>query len=106
MGAALEAIIFPTEKDPVKVTFLIFSWVIKGSPHSSPYPEITFKTPGGNSCWRISQINKAQKGACSAVFNTTVLPATIAGAIFATVKNNGAFHGTMAQTTPMGSLVV
>ena len=98
--------IFPTEKDPVKVTFLTFSWVTKGSPHSSPSPEITFKTPGGSSCWNISDKSKAQKGACSAVFNTTLLPATIAGAILATVKNKGAFHGTIAQTTPIGSLVV
>ena len=36
----------------------------------------------------------------------TLFPATIAGAIFATVKNNGAFQGTIAQTTPIGSLVV
>ena len=98
--------IFPTEKEPVKVTFLTLSCWIKGSPHSSPYPEITFRTPGGNSCWRISHNNKAQNGACSAVFKTTVLPATIAGAIFATVKNNGAFQGIIAQTTPIGSLVV
>ena len=35
-GAAFIAIIFPTEKDPVNVTFLTFSCAIKGSPHSSP----------------------------------------------------------------------
>ena len=67
---------------------------------------MTFKTPGGSSCWKISANSNAQKGACSAVFKTTVLPATIAGAIFATVKNKGAFQGTIAQTTPIGSLVV
>ena len=67
---------------------------------------MTFKTPGGSSCCNISHKSKAQSGACSAVFNTTVFPATIAGAIFATVKNKGAFQGIIAQTTPIGSLVV
>jgi hypothetical protein len=35
LGAALIAIIFPTEKEPVKVTFLTYSSSIIGSRHSS-----------------------------------------------------------------------
>src|SRR3546814_9368714 len=46
---------------------------------------------------------KVAKGASSADFTTTALPAASAGAILNAISIRGAFHGRMAPTTPIGS---
>jgi hypothetical protein len=45
-------------------------------------------------------------GAFSLLFNTTVLPAAIAGAILLLHITSGKFHGIISPTTPYGSLSV
>ncbi len=52
---------------------------------------------------QISAMNNTDSGASSAAFRTMVLPAQIAGAIFIADRIAGAFHGTIAPTTPIGS---
>ena len=42
-------------------------------------------------------------GASSAAFSTMALPAHTAGAILSDASCAGAFHGTIAPTTPIGS---
>jgi hypothetical protein len=49
---------------------------------------------------------KAVSDVSSAGFKTIVHPAASAGAIFMAVSTKGEFHGTIAATTPMGSLRV
>ncbi len=46
------------------------------------------------------------KGASSADFTTTVLPATRAGATLSAINSIGTFQGMMAPTTPSGSRTV
>ena len=64
-------------------------------------------TPGGkpHSSTSSANLNNAA-GACSEALTTTVFPAAKAGAIFVAERNNCAFQGTMATTTPIGSRVV
>jgi hypothetical protein len=47
-----------------------------------------------------------EAGVCSAGLTTKVQPAASAGASLKVNRSNGEFHGTMAPTTPMGSLLV
>jgi len=46
-----------------------------------------------------------ERGACSAGFNTTLLPTASAGATFHTARSRGKFQGVTAPTTPIGSRV-
>ncbi len=48
-------------------------------------------------------MRSTQSGASSAALSTIVLPAQIAGAILSDDSSAGAFHGTIAPTTPIGS---
>jgi hypothetical protein len=68
-----------------------------------PVPVSTFSTPGGKNAWQISAINSTPRGASSAAFSTSVLPAQSAGAIFRAPSRTGAFQGMIAPTTPSGS---
>src|SRR5579859_626277 len=60
-------------------------------------------TPGGSTSFMICATRSTAKGASSADFTTTVLPATIAGAILSAISRSGTFHGMIAPTTPIGS---
>jgi len=66
---------------------------------------MTLKMPGGNPASSKSLANSSvEAGVCSAVFATKVQPA--ARASFLVKRSSGEFHGTMALTTPTGSLLV
>ncbi len=51
-------------------------------------------------------MRSALRGASDAGFNTTVFPATSAGAIFQAGMALGKFHGVMRPTTPSGLRMV
>ena len=92
---------------PVKLILWTRGWVVSVLPHGSPWPEIIFTTPGGNPASSITLPNSnIAAEACSEAFKTTVLPAAKAGPILTATKNNCEFHGTMAATTPSGSLTL
>src|ERR1044071_3651175 len=77
------------------------------SPASEPEPITRFKTPGGiPAASKISVMRTAVAGVIEAGLNTTVLPATKAGAIFQTGIATGKFHGVTQATTPSGCLIV
>ena len=66
---------------------------------------IIFNTPSGTPASEASSaIFNKDKEAVSAGFNTMELPAAKAGAIFHAPIINGKFQGTIAPTTPTGSL--
>src|SRR4030095_5139262 len=97
----------PTPLDPVKETALTAALLMISSPASEPDPRIRFNTPGGipssqNSC----KIRVAVAGVSVAGLNTTVLPATSAGAIFHTGIATGKFQGVTQATTPNGCFIV
>jgi hypothetical protein len=68
--------------------------------------ERTLVIDGGRIVAISSQMRRTANGASSALFTTTVLPATSAGAIFSAISIIGTFHGMMAPTTPIGSRIV
>src|SRR5438132_14323284 len=77
------------------------------SPASEPDPRIRFKTPGGTpAASKISTMRTAVAGVRVAGLNTTVFPATTAGAIFHVGIAKGKFQGVTQATTPSGCLMV
>ena len=59
--------------------------------------------PGGSpASTQIAAKASAVKGVYSAGFNTTVLPAASAGAIFQASISSGKFHGMICPQTPTG----
>ena len=100
---AARMIDLPTSVEPVKESLATVGWLASGAPHSSPSPVSTLSTPGGRNSWQTSASSSTQSGASSAAFSTSVLPAMSAGAILIADRIAGAFHGTMAPTTPSGS---
>ncbi len=92
----------PTSVDPVNATFLTAGCVTTSEPILPP-PVTMLTTPGGSSaCMQMSANSKADSGVVSAGFNTTVLPAASAGAIFHASISNGKFHGMTWPATPSG----
>jgi hypothetical protein len=73
---------------------------------AGPKPLTILKTPGGSTRFMISQMRSTASGASSALFTTTALPATSAGATFSAISSMGTFQGMMAPTTPSGSRTV
>jgi len=66
-----------------------------------------FSTPGGKPASSSSSPSlSAVSEVSSAGLSTIVQPAASAGAIFMQVRTMGEFQGTIAPTTPIGSLVV
>ena len=64
-------------------------------------------TPAGRpAAWKISIKIVAVQGVLLAGLNTTVLPLTMAGAIFQMGMATGKFQGVMIPTTPSGCLMV
>ena len=96
----------PTSTLPVNVTLRTFGCSTSGAPHSGPNPDRMLKQPGGSTLPSSSQMRSTVSGASSALFTTTVLPATSAGATFSAISSNGTFQGIIAPTTPSGSRTV
>ena len=95
----------PAAVEPVKATLSVPGCVTRCSPTSRP-PGTTLTTPGGTpASSSASASTKLLSGASGGGFSTTVQPAANAGAVFHDDSVTGAFHGTMAATTPTGSLV-
>ena len=95
----------PAAVDPVKATLSVPGWVTRCSPTSRP-PGTTLTTPAGTpASSRTSASTKLLSGASGGGLTTTVQPAASAGATFHADSVTGAFQGTMAATTPTGSLV-
>ena len=82
-------------------------WRTKALPVVGPKPVTTLKTPGGKPASSKSRANsRVEAGVCYAVFTTKVQPAARAGASLKVSRSSGEFHGVMAPTTPIGSLLV
>src|SRR5688500_1386656 len=97
----------PTPFDPVNEIAFTPGWLMISSPTAEPEPITRFKTPGGNpAASKISVMRTAVAGVIEAGLNTTVLPATSAGAIFQTGIATGKFHGVTQATTPSGCFIV
>src|SRR5690606_27622545 len=92
----------PVAVDPVKLIFAKPLWAVIMGPRASP-PLMTFKTPAGKISLNSSPIRSAHKGVNGEGFNTMLLPANRAGAIFHTASNTGKFQGTIPHTTPKGT---
>jgi hypothetical protein len=104
VGAARSEMMRAVSAEPVKLMRPTRGSRTSASPASSPSPATMFTTPGGMpASSRSSPKRSNEHDACSAGFNTTVLPAASAAPSFATAIVNGAFHGTINPTTPMGS---
>src|ERR1700716_3698216 len=92
----------PTSVEPVKATFLTPGCVTTSEPILLA-PVTMLTTPGGSSAgMQISAKTIAESGVVSAGFNTTVLPAASAGAIFQASINRGKFQGITWPATPSG----
>ena len=95
----------PAAVDPVNATLSAPGWVTRCSPTSRP-PGTTLTTPAGTpASSRASARMKLLSGASGGGLITTVQPAASAGAVFQAARVTGAFQGTIAATTPTGSLV-
>ena len=105
-SAALLYTILPVSTEPVKVTLRTSLCATSGAPQPGPSPERMLSTPGGSTWFITWQARSTASGASSADFTTTVLPATIAGAILSAISKSGTFQGMMAPTTPSGSRCV
>ncbi len=96
----------PVSVEPVNEIFAIDGWRASAAPHVRP-PVTTLNTPGGTPA---SSASSARRSAVSGVsgdgFSTTVQPAASAGISFHVAIISGKFHGTIAATTPTGSLRV
>ena len=72
-----------------------------------PVPLTRFTTPRGMPAFTTRSTSRTgASGASSDGLMTMVLPAASAGASFQIVSDRGAFHGTIAATTPIGSRTV
>ena len=82
-------------------------WLVSALPQGSPNPLSRLTTPGGKPTSSSTRANSSRgAGAISEALMTTALPAARAGPTLVAVRNNSAFHGTIAATTPIGSRVV
>ena len=104
LAAHAAATDFPAAVDPVKDTLSTPGWATSSSP-TALSPGTTLNTPAGSSISSIISANSnASKGDSGAGLSTTVHPASSAGTSLVTIRNCGMFHGTIAATTPTGSL--
>ncbi len=105
--AAPAAIDMPTSVEPVNAIFATSGCSTSRCPHVRPGPTTTLTTPSGSPASSASSAKRsAVSGVSSAGFNTTVLPAASAGAIFQQAIASGKFHGVISPTTPSGSRTV
>src|SRR5947207_6375073 len=97
----------PVMVEPVKATLSMSMWAAMAAPQVLPKPERTLITPGGKPAFSTRvQANRAERGVCSAVLRTTVLPVATAGPIFHAHITSGKFHGMIWPQTPTGSCLV
>src|SRR6267378_4918040 len=97
----------PVSVEPVKEIALTAGWFRISSPTSEPEPRTRFRTPLGiPASSNISTMRTAVAGVKEAGLNTTVFPATRAGAIFQIGIATGKFQGVIQATTPRGCLIV
>ena len=75
--------------DPVSDTIRTAGWVTIASPTGLPRPHTTLRTPGGSTWSESSASRSVDSGVSSEGFNTMVLPAASAGAIFQIAIANG-----------------
>ena len=95
---------FPARVEPVNEIMSTLGCRASASPTTGPVPHTRLKTPRGSpDACTTSASMKAESGATSLGFSTTVQPAASAGAILATTWCSGKFHGVIAPTTPTGS---
>ena len=93
----------PVAVEPVKVTMSTSGWPESSSP-TSPWPVMTFKTPGGMSASAAARaISKASSGVQGWGLRTTEHPTARAGMTFTMLSIKGKLKGVMAATTPTGS---
>jgi hypothetical protein len=104
MRSAQRAMIrLPASVEPVNATLSTPGWATRCSPASRP-PGTTLTAPSGTPASASASANtKPLSGASGGGLSTTVQPAASAGAVFQAARVTGAFHGTMAATTPTGS---
>ena len=101
---ARAAIARPAASLPVNDILATRGWSTSASPAARP-PVTTLITPGGMPAFSASRASSiADAEVTSDGLMTTVLPAASAGATVMMVRKVGEFHGTMAATTPSGSL--
>src|SRR5262245_15489692 len=103
-SAAATAIRRPTAVDPVNATRSTLGWATSAEPVAAP-PVTTLTTPGGSTSYTCA-ISRFDRGFWWGGLQTTVLPAAIAGATFHAISSSGKLNGTIAATTPKGSLIV
>ena len=100
----IEAMDRPAATEPVKATRSTRGCRTRASPVTGP-PVITFTTPGGRPS-RQRASSSVESGFWCGGLQTTVFPAASAGASFQASSSSGKLNGTMAATTPNGSLMV
>ena len=92
----------PTSVEPVKAILSTPACATSAAP-VAPSPVTILTTPGGSPVsTQIAAKASAVSGVNSAGFNTTVLPAASAGAIFHANIRSGKFHGMICPHTPTG----
>ncbi|MCY1455393.1 hypothetical protein D9M71_725250 [compost metagenome] len=97
----------PTGVEPVKLSLSMPGWLDIAFPTTLPRPLTMFTTPSGipASCTSSAK-RRADSEVSSAGLTTTVQPTASAAPSFQAMVCSGKFHGTMAPTTPTGSLRV
>ena len=106
-SALLRTIVRAVSGPPVKATRRTSGCLVSSCPTGCPGPVTMFTTPGGiPACSTSFPNSRIGTEPCSDGFMTTAFPAARAGASFTARSICGEFQGTMATTTPMGSLYV
>ena len=107
LPAAAWMICRPVGVDPVNATLSTPGCSARAAPALSPKPVTMFTTPSGRPASVSSSPRRsATRLASSAGLSTIVQPVASTGAIFQMALLTGRFHGTIAATTPTGSLRV
>ncbi|MNN32289.1 hypothetical protein D3C81_1460090 [compost metagenome] len=106
-SSAARPTVRPTGVEPVKVSLSMPGWVAMAAPTTLPRPVTMLMTPSGMpaSCTSSAK-RKADSEVSSAGLTTAVQPVARAAPSFQAMVCRGKFHGTMAPTTPIGSLRV
>jgi hypothetical protein len=89
-SAAARSIALPVSVEPVNVILGMPGCAAMAAPVTGPSPCTTLNTPGGMPASSVSSARtEVLSGACSAIFSTTELPTTRAGAVFQQASTNG-----------------
>ena len=102
-SAAASSTFTPVSREPVSEMTRTSGWRTSRSPTAPPPPCTMLTTPFGTPASVSSSTKRwPSAGVSVAGLNTTVLPATSAGAIFQDGIAIGKFHGVITPMTPMG----